>query len=157
MSVSPRCPWCGGPFRPRQDGGQQQKFCRSSCRRAFHAAARAWALAAIASGALAPVDVRSGPAATRTLLLCGEEQTRQVRRGSVALSLSVLPDVIEDLGRWAGSAVRGASTMLLQMLLWNLSSVPSRSGYDRRDRLTRNDTAGWRKSWIASPDFSYGP
>lgn len=103
-----RCPWCDRPFRPRQDGGQQQKFCRPSCRREFHAAARAWALAAIASGALSPVDVRSGSAATRALLLCEEEQARREGCSSVDLSLSVLPDVIKDLGRlgWLGGSQR---------------------------------------------------
>jgi hypothetical protein len=108
MSDAVRCPWCDRPFLPRQDGGQQQKFCRPSCRREFHAAARAWALAAIASGALSPVDVRSVPAATRTLLLCEEEQARRAGRGSVDLSLRILPDVIEDLSQlgWVVGAWR---------------------------------------------------
>jgi hypothetical protein len=107
MSDAVRCPWCTRLFRPRR-GGHAQRYCRPSCRRECHAAARVWTLAAIASGALSPVDVRSGPAATRTLPLCEEEQARRVARSSVDLSLSVLPDVIEDLGRlgWLGGLRR---------------------------------------------------
>jgi hypothetical protein len=60
--------WCGRPFRARQTGGRVQRFCWPSCRRAFHAAARAWALDAIADGTLSVVDLRNGAAATRALL-----------------------------------------------------------------------------------------
>jgi hypothetical protein len=35
------CFWCDRPFRPRQTGGHAQRFCKMSCRRAFHAAALA--------------------------------------------------------------------------------------------------------------------
>jgi Family of unknown function (DUF5906)/Bifunctional DNA primase/polymerase, N-terminal len=41
---------------------------RPSCRRAFHAAAQRWVLDAIAAGALALADIRSGPPSTRPLL-----------------------------------------------------------------------------------------
>jgi hypothetical protein len=44
-------------------------------------------------------DIRNGLPATRALQPCEEEQTRGVRRDSVDLRLSVLPNVIEDLGR----------------------------------------------------------
>ena len=60
--------WCGRPFRARQTGGRVQRFCWPSCRRAFHAAARAWALDAIADGTLSVVDLRNGAAATRALV-----------------------------------------------------------------------------------------
>ena len=99
MSDAVRCPWCDRPFRPRQDGGRGQKFCCPSCRRAFHVALRAWALDAIGSGAITISDIQTCLPTTRTLPLCEEEQMRRVRRGSVDLSLRVLPDVIEDLGR----------------------------------------------------------
>lgn len=36
-----RCSWCKRQFRPRS-GGHAQRYCRSSCRRAFHGTARAW-------------------------------------------------------------------------------------------------------------------
>ena len=67
MSVAPSCPWCDRPFRPRQSGGRAQRFCRLSCRRAFHAAVRSWALDAIADGNLTIEEVRNGAPATRTL------------------------------------------------------------------------------------------
>jgi len=56
-------------FRGRQTGGRAQRFCQPVCRRAFHAAARTWALDAIAAGILTVTDVRTGPVATRTLAL----------------------------------------------------------------------------------------
>ena len=62
------CPWCDRLFRARQTGGRAQRFCSPSCRRAFHAAARQWALDAMATGALSIHDIKSGFAATRTLL-----------------------------------------------------------------------------------------
>src|SRR6185312_1087663 len=39
-----------GALMPRSSGGRSRRFCRSSCRRSFHAAARAWALAELAAG-----------------------------------------------------------------------------------------------------------
>ena len=54
------CPWCDRLFRARQTGGREQRFCRPSCRLAFHAAARAWALDAIAAGVLSIGDIKTG-------------------------------------------------------------------------------------------------
>jgi hypothetical protein len=70
------CPWCARSFQARQTGGRSQRFCRPSCRRAFHAAARTWALDAIAAGHLTIGDLKAGFTATRTL------------RGEVADSVS---------------------------------------------------------------------
>jgi len=67
MSEAPACVWCNRPF-PAREGGRAQRFCRPSCRRAFHTAARSWALNAIESGALTVADIRSGLPATRALL-----------------------------------------------------------------------------------------
>ena len=53
------CAWCGGPYQERQTGGRTQRFCRPSCRRAFHTAVRSWALDAIADGTLTLAEVRS--------------------------------------------------------------------------------------------------
>ena len=39
-----QCLWCGDDFRAREDGGQPQRFCRPSCRQAFHQALRRWSL-----------------------------------------------------------------------------------------------------------------
>jgi hypothetical protein len=62
------CCWCDGRFLARQTGGRAQRFCQPSCRRAFHSAARNWALDAIAIGTLTVPEIRSGAAATRALV-----------------------------------------------------------------------------------------
>ena len=62
------CAWCGRSFQERQTGGRRQRFCRPSCRRAFHTVVRSWALDAIADGTLTLTEVRSGAVATRALL-----------------------------------------------------------------------------------------
>src|SRR5438132_1640628 len=67
MSDPLSCPWCDRPFQARRDGGKRQVFCCPSCRRAFHAAARNWVLAGLATGHIAISDVKNGPLATRAL------------------------------------------------------------------------------------------
>jgi hypothetical protein len=67
MSGVLSCCWCEQPFQPRQTGGRMQRFCRPSCRRAFHAVVRSWALNAITDGTLSIEEIRSGPPATRAL------------------------------------------------------------------------------------------
>ena len=42
-------------------------FCRTACRRAFHAAARNWVLAGLAAGHIAISDGKNGPPTTRAL------------------------------------------------------------------------------------------
>jgi hypothetical protein len=108
MSETPACSWCNQLFRARHGGGRGQRFCRPSCRRAFHAAARSWALDAIASGALTVADIKSGSAATRALRLSEEAPCPTARSRSVFLSLKVLPNVIEEVGRvgWLTSITR---------------------------------------------------
>ena len=61
------CYWCDRPYRARRTGGHAQRFCRPRCRRAFHAAARRWALEAIAAGVLTLAEVKKGFAATCAL------------------------------------------------------------------------------------------
>ncbi len=39
------CTWCGTEFEPRSNGGSAQRFCSTSCRRAFDSACRIWAAA----------------------------------------------------------------------------------------------------------------
>ncbi len=68
MSKVPACSWCQRSFLVRENGGRAQRFCRPSCRRAFHTAARSWALNAIESGALTVADIRNGLPTTRALL-----------------------------------------------------------------------------------------
>jgi hypothetical protein len=84
MSEGLSCVWCERQFQPRRSGGRPQRFCRPSCRRAFRAAARAWALDAIATGGMTVADLKNGLAATRALLL-----------GTIALApSSLLPNRI---------------------------------------------------------------
>jgi hypothetical protein len=61
------CFWCDRPFRPRQTGGRAQRFCKMSCRRAFHGAERRWALDAIEAGVLTIDHIRKGVQPTCTL------------------------------------------------------------------------------------------
>jgi hypothetical protein len=67
MSDPLSCPWCDRPFQARHDGGKRQVFCRTACRRAFHAAARNWVLGELAAGHIAISVVKNGPPATRAL------------------------------------------------------------------------------------------
>ena len=67
MSDALSCPWCDWPFQARRDGGKRQVFCRTACRRAFHAAARNWVLAGLAAGHIAVLDIKNGLPATRAL------------------------------------------------------------------------------------------
>jgi hypothetical protein len=67
MSDPLSCPWCDRPFQARRDGGKRQVFCRTACRRAFHAAARNWVLAGLAAGHIAISDIKNGLPATRAL------------------------------------------------------------------------------------------
>jgi hypothetical protein len=67
MSGAPSCAFCERAFRARETGGRAQRFCRPSCRRAFHAAVRSWSLDAIAEGALTIEEIKNRAPATRTL------------------------------------------------------------------------------------------
>src|SRR5690348_3425295 len=67
MSKMISCVWCDRRFRPRQSGGRSQRFCRPSCRRAFHAAVRAWALDELAAGRVTVGDFKNDLHATRAL------------------------------------------------------------------------------------------
>jgi hypothetical protein len=62
------CFWCGCAFRRRKTGGREKRFCRLTCRRQFHAAARRWALDAVDAGVLALGDIKKGFQPTRALL-----------------------------------------------------------------------------------------
>ena len=67
------CVWCDRAFRSRRTGGRAQRFCRPSCRRQFHAAARRWALDAIGAGMLSVGDIKTGFQRTRALLQASSE------------------------------------------------------------------------------------
>jgi hypothetical protein len=68
-----RCPWCGRQFTARH-GGREQRFCGPCCRRAYHDAARAWALAELAAGRLTVDTIRHPVPATRALPVRPSEQ-----------------------------------------------------------------------------------
>jgi len=110
MGNVPRCSWCDRRFRPRQSGGRPPRFCRTSCRRAFYAAARAWALNAIAADALSLADIRSGLPATRTLITRAEATLPMVTCGPIIIRLDIPPDALADLRRlgWLPAADRSA-------------------------------------------------
>ena len=63
------CPWCNRPVRSRLTGGKTQRFCRPTCRRDFHAAARRWAVDMIDAGNLTVADLKNGRVATCALAL----------------------------------------------------------------------------------------
>jgi hypothetical protein len=98
VSEAPACFWCNRPFRARRTGGRSQRFCRPSCRRSFHAAARAWALNAIENGALTVADIRSGLPATRALLLAVGEPTPRFTRGTILLRLEIVSEAVAEHG-----------------------------------------------------------
>lgn len=49
-----KCPWCARDFLP----GRGQIYCSTACRHSTETAARAWAMAAIASGLLTVPELR---------------------------------------------------------------------------------------------------
>jgi hypothetical protein len=113
MMEPPTCPWCDRRFRPRRTGGRAQKFCRPLCRQAFHAAARAWALRAIAIGAVPVADMRNGAAATCALLpgatstaAVPQAPPRHCERHGPAEEILVLPD---ELGALLGDILDALS------------------------------------------------
>jgi hypothetical protein len=63
--ASPACLWCETPYRPRNSGGREQRFCGERCRRAFHAGVRRWTLGELAAGRLTLADIKNGRPATR--------------------------------------------------------------------------------------------
>ena len=105
MSEAPACFWCNRPFRARRTGGRSQRFCRPSCRRSFHAAARLWALKAIENGALTVADIRNGLPATRALLLAVEEPAPTSTPGTILLRLEIVSEVIAEHGGFGGHGI----------------------------------------------------
>lgn len=85
------CVWCEGPFRARLTGGRAQRFCRPSCRRAFHAAVRSSALDAIGDGTLTLAEIRNHGPATRALCRSGDQLSPLTDTGSPDNTLPYLP------------------------------------------------------------------
>jgi hypothetical protein len=99
MRAASSCCWCERLFHPRQSGGRPQKFCRPSCRRAFHTAGRTWVLDRITNGALTVADIRNGPTATRALLTKAGGTLPRVRHRPMILRLEILQNAVDDLCR----------------------------------------------------------
>jgi hypothetical protein len=116
MSGTPSCPWCDRPFRARHSGGRAQRFCRPLCRRKFHAAVRAWAVDAIARGALTVGDLKNEPVATRTLPPAPERATEcSGKGGAITMILELLPNEVSDLIAlgWLPAAGRGDAEVVI--------------------------------------------
>src|SRR5579863_5781812 len=102
-----RCRWCGRTCRTRR-GGSPRMFCTSSCRSAFHTAARRWAERAVASGLLTVAELRSGdPAACA--LAGGGKLSAPVPEGGEAIELldDILHELLLDASRKALDALSG--------------------------------------------------
>jgi hypothetical protein len=98
MNEGLSCVWCERFFRPRKSGGKGQRFCRPSCRRAFHAAARAWALDALAIGRLTIADLRKGAPGDARVASSGRGGATQLAdRGAFFLELETLPPYFTEL------------------------------------------------------------
>jgi len=64
MNSERSCPWCGGAFARRQDGGSKRRFCSPSCRAMFHKKCRIWAVRAVDEGRLTMDAVKGGAASS---------------------------------------------------------------------------------------------
>jgi hypothetical protein len=95
------CTWCSRRFTPRQTGGRDQRFCRPSCRRALHAAARGWMLSELAAGRLTVGHIRKGSPATCALPGDGLSLAPVFEEGKAAALLGELLAVLPD-GVWQG-------------------------------------------------------
>jgi hypothetical protein len=93
MTAAPiPCRWCGRASRTRR-GGSPRVFCTSSCRTAFHSAARRWAECAVASGLLTVGELRRGDPAACTLLSGGISHGEvSEHRSSATVALAAPPD-----------------------------------------------------------------
>ena len=97
--ANPLCPWCNRPFISRRTGGHDQRFCRPSCRRALHAAARGWVLAELAAGRLTISQIRDGIPGTCALATEGGIQrlTAEAAKTFDALVSDLLAELPEDV------------------------------------------------------------
>ena len=61
------CLWCEQPFECRASGGKAQRFCSPEHRKAFHRAARQWAVGAVEAGVVTVDCLKNPSPATYTL------------------------------------------------------------------------------------------
>lgn len=66
MSAVAKCLWCDGDMAKGRRGSPR-RFCRLSCRVAFHRAARRWAIAVIDAGLITVADLRMASGKAYTL------------------------------------------------------------------------------------------
>jgi hypothetical protein len=96
------CRWCDREFTPRRTGGHEQQFCRPSCRRALHAAARRWTLSELSAGRLSLDAIRNGLPATRAFAGLGGlpspvPETGETLDALLTVLLTALPEHV-----WSG-------------------------------------------------------
>ena len=111
------CYWCDRPFRARRTGGRAQRFCRMSCRRQFHVAARRWRLDAIGAGALTVGDIKNSQE-TITYTVYNEQANPET---GVLLTTGLQPGVT-----FAGASAQPDRNG--QSLAWSLGTI---NGFDR--------------------------
>ena len=94
------CLWCEQPFKRRASGGKVQRFCSPEHRKAFHRAARQWAVGAVEAG-IVTVDCLKNPSSATYTLIESE------RAGRVGLDTGTEPlRALRRPGRGNGSAQR---------------------------------------------------
>ncbi len=62
------CLWCEQPFKCRASGGKAQRFCSPEHRKAFHRAARRWAVGAVEAGVVTVDCLKNPSSATYTFV-----------------------------------------------------------------------------------------
>jgi hypothetical protein len=130
MNEGLSCVWCERLFRPRKNGGRSQRFCRPSCRRAFHAAARTWALDELAAGRVTVADLKNRLHCNAHVASRGRRgDADRTHRGAILLTLEILPHAVGDLigVDWLLRLV-AATTMLSPVRLSGLASGRSSWG-----------------------------
>jgi hypothetical protein len=92
------CDWCETPYRARNSGGREQRFCGERCRRAFHAGVRRWTLGELAAGRLTLVNIKNGLPATRAFATDAAKPSPVPREGKAAASpLDELGDLVRAI------------------------------------------------------------
>ena len=89
------CDWCETPYRARNSGGREQRFCGERCRRAFHAAVRRWTLGELAAGRLTLANIKNGLPATCAFATGAASSLPVAEEGEVAsASLDELAELL---------------------------------------------------------------
>ena len=81
------CAWCGASFEPVKRGDQRKVFCSTSCRMAFHRAARWWAEQQFFSGKVSARELRAVSSPCTARRLAPESQPYGLGKGPPATAL----------------------------------------------------------------------